>query len=213
MKKLLFLVLALALIIVFPISVSNVYAKETETEITEKLPSEEEITDKFDEIENAIQDNTETEGGVTEKDVTDILAIIEQYKGELLELSKALITFLWGSLGTILSIILFLKKMRGTTKEVNTAVSGLTAQKKKQDEDYRKLNEEHYRTIASLEELQKEIKKEKKEQQKILKDESRVLKELIRLMAVGNKELVANGSSEKITNIINNGASNESETI
>ena len=186
MKKL--LVLICLLIVCFStFNITSVYANETSVEITQESKTE---TD-----EESIQ---ELEKQITEK--------INEYKTIAINWIDLLFSALLGSAGTGAVLVFCLKKIVSITKESTKVIGDLKIQKQDNESEMANLVKKAENALASLEKMKDSLLETNKQNYN-------EVKEVLRLIAVGNTEYVVNGTAEKVDNIVKSGGNYESKEI
>ena len=186
MKKL--LVLICLLIVCFStFNITSVYANETSVEMTQESKP---VTN-----EESIQ---ELEKQITEK--------INEYKTIAINWIDLLFSVLLGSTGTGAVLIFCLKKISSITKESNNVIGDLKTQKQENENKIENIAKKAENALAMLEEMKDSLLETNKQNYN-------EVKEVLRLIAVGNTEYVVNGTAEKVDNIVKSGGNYESKEI
>lgn len=124
---------------------------------------------------------------------------IEAYTSQTTEY---IIAGVLGLLGTSAVAVFFRKQLKNLVASV---INGLTALKENKDtaeEDVKKIKDEADKTLASLKSAKKEMLEINKNEFATLKRQNQLLYQVIIYMASGMKELVANGTSEAVINLL-----------
>lgn len=201
-KKFLLGILIVAILSVLSIGVFSVQANELNAE-TESTQTEEYIQTEDSTIENTQTDSSNTENTEIEENL--------KYKETIAQVLEYIIAGIIGLFGTGAVAIGYRNNLIKLINKTSTALTSIKENKETAEEDIKTVQKSALDTLASLKNLKAEIKETSKEGYDDLKKEISALKEIIRLMSSGNKELVMNGSSEKIANIIKNGIGDSNE--
>ncbi len=107
-----------------------------------------------------------------------------------------------GLLGTSAVAIAFRKHLKSLIKSVSTALGLLKTNKDTAEEDIKKIKEEADNTLASLKNVKSEMLEINKKEFEALNRQVSLLSKVVLYMAGGMKELVANGTSETVCNLL-----------
>ena len=129
----------------------------------------------------------------------DELKGIEAYTSQVVEW---IIAGVLGLLGTTALAIAFRKNLKSLTKSVLTALGLLKTNKDTAEEDIKKIKKEADNTLASLKTIKEEMLEINKKEFEALNRQNKLLRQVILYMAGGMKELVANGTSETVCNLL-----------
>ena len=124
---------------------------------------------------------------------------IEAYTAQIVEW---IIAGVLGLLGTSAVAIAFRVHLKSLIKSVSTALGLLKTNKDTAEEDIKNIKEEANNTLASLKTIKEEMLEINKKEFEALNRQNKLLRQVILYMAGGMKELVANGTSETVCNLL-----------
>jgi len=125
--------------------------------------------------------------------------MIEAYTAQIVEW---IIAGVLGLLGTSAVAIAFRKHLKSLIKSVSTALGLLKTNKDTAEEDIKNIKKEADNTLASLKTIKEEMLEINKKEFEALNRQNKLLRQVILYMAGGMKELVANGTSETVCNLL-----------
>ena len=128
------------------------------------------------------------------------------------KISEWVITAVLGLLGTSAVAVAFRTQLKELFRNVGTALASLKDNKDTAETQIKELQKNAQKTIASLENVRKEMLEENKEQFENTQQQIEILTKAIMFIACGMTELVANGTSETISDMLK-GNGNEGEEI
>lgn len=129
----------------------------------------------------------------------DEIKDIEAYTSQILEY---IIAGVLGLLGTSAVAVAFRKHLKSLIKSVSTALGLLKTNKDTAEEDIKKIKQEADNTLASLKNVKEEMLEINKKEFEALNRQVSLLSKVVLYMAGGMKELVANGTSETVSNLL-----------
>lgn len=124
---------------------------------------------------------------------------IEAYTAQIVEW---IIAGVLGLLGTSAVAIAFRGHLKSLIKSVSTALGLLKTNKDTAEEDIKNIKKEADNTLASLKTIKEEMLEINKKEFEALNRQNKLLRQVILYMAGGMKELVANGTSETVCNLL-----------
>lgn len=124
---------------------------------------------------------------------------IEAYTSQVVEW---IIAGVLGLLGTSVVSILFRKQLKNLVTSVLNGLKALKDNKDTAEEDIKKIKDEADSTLASLKNVKEEMLKINKKEFEALNRQVSLLSKVVLYMAGGMKELVANGTSETVYNLL-----------
>ena len=92
--------------------------------------------------------------------------------------------------------------LKSLIKSVSTALGLLKTNKDTAEEDIKNIKKEADNTLASLKTIKEEMLEINKKEFEALNRQNKLLRQVILYMAGGMKELVANGTSETVCNLL-----------
>ena len=129
----------------------------------------------------------------------DELKGIEAYTAQIVEW---IIAGVLGLLGTSAVAVAFRGHLKSLIKSVSTALGLLKTNKDTAEEDIKNIKKEADNTLASLKTIKEEMLEINKKEFEALNRQNKLLRQVILYMAGGMKELVANGTSETVCNLL-----------
>ena len=131
----------------------------------------------------------------------DEIKIIEAYTSQILEY---IIAGVLGLLGTSAVAVFFRKQLKNLIASVLSGLKALKDNKETAEEDIEKIKDEADKTLASLKNVKEEMLEINKKEFEALNRQVSLLSKVVLYMAGGTKELVVNGTSESIYNLLKN---------
>lgn len=129
----------------------------------------------------------------------DELKGIEAYTAQIVEW---IIAGILGLLGTSAVAVFFRKQLKNLVASVVNGLKALKDNKDSAEEDIKKIKEDATNTLASLKNIKNEMLEINKKEFEALNRQNKLLRQVIFYMAGGMKELVANGTSETVCNLL-----------
>ena len=128
--------------------------------------------------------------------ITEVVDTLEETEELTKQITEYIIAGVLGLFGTSALAIVFRKSLKNLALGVINGIKEIKANKVDAETSIKGLKESAENTIASLKMLKEDISEQNKE-------EFELLKQAIFCMATGIKELIVNGTSEKVSNILN----------
>ena len=126
---------------------------------------------------------------------------IEEYTAQIVEY---IIAGILGLLGTSAVAVFFRKQLKNLVASVVNGLKALKDNKDSAEEDIKKIKNEADKTLASLKNVKTEMLEINKKEFEALNRQVAMLSKVVLYMAGGMKELVGNGTSESICNLLQN---------
>lgn len=124
---------------------------------------------------------------------------IESYTSQIVEW---IIAGVLGLLGTSAVAVFFRKQLKDLVASVLNALKALKCNKDSAEEDIKKIKDEAVKTLASLKDVKEEMVEVNKKEFEALNRQVKLLSQVVIYMSGGIKELVVNGTSESIYNLL-----------
>ena len=124
---------------------------------------------------------------------------IEAYTSQIVEY---IIAGILGLLGTSAVAVFFRKQLKSLVASVINGLKALKENKDTAEEDIKKIKDEADKTLASLKNVKEEMLEINKKEFEALNRQVSLLSKVVLYMAGGMKELVANGTSETVCNLL-----------
>lgn len=172
----------------------------------EKAYAMEENTEEV--IEQPIEQPTEELPSV-EETPSDELPIVDEYTKKVTEW---IIAGLCGLLGTSAVAVAFRKQLKELIANILSALGVLKTNKDETEKQVKAIQDKAEKTLARLEKVKEEMFEENKEQSDEVKKQIGILTKAIMFIACGMTELVANGTSETISDMLK-GKENEGKEV
>jgi hypothetical protein len=138
----------------------------------------------------------------TEQEPIEETTEIEETESVVKRVVEWIIAGLVGLLGTSGAALLFRASLKGLSSDVKGVIAKIKANNELGEEELNKVIKSAKSSLASLEELKGEISKEVKEHFDILERQVLLLEKALSSIANGTKELVVNGVSETVDNLL-----------
>lgn len=135
----------------------------------------------------------------TTEEVVEIEQEVEEYTSRVTEL---IVAGVMGLLGTSALAIAFRKTLKSLVTRVLEAIGVLKSNKDEVEEEVNAIVKSAQKTVASLEKLEEKILNANEERFLEMELQMTLLCKVIIYMAGGMKELVVNGTSESISNLL-----------
>ena len=140
----------------------------------------------------------EMETSVSSETITE-LEEIDEYTANI---TKGVVAIVLGFVGTSAAAVAFRKQLKGLLGKVLTAIGLLKTSKEKNEQELDEIKQDVKKTIASLKKVKEEVVDSTKADINKLIKVNQMLIQGFMYLASGTNELVVNGTSETINNLL-----------
>lgn len=144
---------------------------------------------------------SETEEEIIPPD-TEELDILKEIEELSARITEWVIAAILGVSGTTLVAFIYRKSLKALVEKVLSAIGLVKKNKEEAEESIKGIKDEATNTLASLKTVKKEIVEETQKENEITRRQNLILCKAMLYIAGGMKELVVNGTSEKVCNLL-----------